>query len=287
MKYLILGGRGMLGTDLRALLRERDTVAPQSAELDIRDAAAVTAAATGMDVVINAAAYTHVDDAESHEDEARAVNALGAEHAARAAAEAGAAFVQVSTDYVFDGAGSEPYREDAPRHPLGAYGRTKAEGEERVLGAHPAPYIVRTAWLYGKAGRNFARTILTLAGQRDTVQVVNDQLGQPTWSADLASWILALVRAEAPAGIYHGTNAGSTTWFGFARALFENAGLDPERVEPTDSASMQRPAPRPAYSVLGHAAWTRAALDTPRPWRDALDQAFRKGVFDAELEALA
>lgn len=286
MRYLVLGGGGMLGTDLRALLRERDTIAPQSAHLDIRDAVAVTAAAAGVDVVINAAAYTRVDDAEINEEEARAINALGAEHAARAAAEAGARFVQLSTDYVFDGARDEPYREDAPRHPLGAYGRTKAEGEERVLAAHPSPHIVRTAWLYGAAGPNFARTMLRLAAEREAVTVVTDQVGQPTWTADLAGWILSLVRADAPPGIYHGTSGGSTSWFGFARAVFENAGLDPERVQPADSAAHPRPAPRPAFSVLGHSAWTRAALETPRPWREALDAAFRAGTFDAELEAL-
>lgn len=285
-RFLILGGGGMLGTDLRALLPEREVLAPSSAELDIRDAAAVTAAAAGVEVVINAAAYTSVDDAESHEEEAHAINAIGAENAARAAAETGARLIQLSTDYVFDGVADEPYREDAPRHPLGVYGRTKAEGEERVLSAHPGAHIVRTAWLYGGAGGNFPRTMLKLAAQHDTVSVVTDQLGQPTWTGDLAGWIAELVDADAAPGIYHGTNGESTTWFTLARAVFENAGLDPERVLPTDAATFPRPAPRPAYSVLGHTAWTRAALDTPRPWRDALDAAFTAGAFDTELEAL-
>jgi dTDP-4-dehydrorhamnose reductase len=286
MRYLILGGGGMLGSDLRAHLPERAVLAPSSAQLDIRDAAAVTEAANGVDVVVNAAAYTAVDEAEEHEDEARAINAIGAENAARAAAETGARLIHLSTDYVFDGTADEPYREDAPRHPLGAYGRTKAEGEERVLAAHPGAHIVRTAWLYGASGRNFPRTMLSLAAQRDTVSVVTDQLGQPTWTADLAGWITGLVEADAAPGIYHGTNGDSTSWFTFARAVFENAGLDPDRVEPTDAASFPRPAPRPAYSVLAHGAWTLAALDTPRSWRDALDDAFRAGVFDDELEAL-
>jgi dTDP-4-dehydrorhamnose reductase len=285
-RYQILGGGGMLGRDLRALLPDREVIAPSSAELDIRDAAAVTAAANGVEVVVNAAAYTAVDDAESHEDEAHAINAIGAENAARAAAETGARLIHLSTDYVFDGVADAPYREDAPRHPLGAYGRTKAEGEERVLAAHPDAHIVRTAWLYGAGGSNFPRTMLSLAAQRDTVSVVTDQLGQPTWTADLAGWITTLVDSGADPGIYHGTNGENTSWFAFARAVFENAGLDPERVLPTDAASFPRPAPRPAYSVLGHTAWTRAALDTPRPWREALDAAFAGGAFDAELEAL-
>ena len=284
---LLLGGNGMLGTDLRAALPTREVIAPSSSELDIRDAAAVLKAAAGAEVVINAAAYTRVDDAETHEADAHAINALGAENAARAAAEAGAKFVQLSTDYVFNGLADEPYREDAPRDPAGAYGRTKAEGEERVLAAHPSPYIVRTAWLYGAAGGNFPRTMLRLAGERDTVSVVTDQVGQPTWTADLAGWIAALLDADAAPGIYHGTSGGSTNWFMFARAVFERAGLDPERVLPTDTATFAPPAPRPAYSVLGHTAWTLAALDTPRDWTAGLDDAFKHGVFDVELKGLS
>ncbi|MCU1416333.1 MAG: rfbD [Schumannella sp.] len=285
-RYLILGGGGMLGTDLQAALPSRQVIAPSSAELDIRDAAAVLEAAAGSEVVINAAAYTRVDDAEAHEDDAHAVNAIGAENAARAAAEAGARFVQLSTDYVFDGRAEDPYREDAPRDPAGAYGRTKAEGEERVLAAHPSPFIVRTAWLYGAAGGNFPRTMLRLAAERDTVSVVTDQVGQPTWTADLAGWIVTLLDSGAEPGIYHGTSSGSATWFAFARAVFERAGLDPERVLATDTATFAPRAPRPAYSVLGHAAWTLAALDTPRDWAAGLDEAFKRGVFDVELEGL-
>ena len=194
--------------------------------------------------------------------------------------------MQLSTDYVFDGTATDPYREDAPRSPMSAYGRTKAEGEERVLAAHPSPYIVRTAWLYGAGGRNFPRTMLSLAVERDTVSVVTDQVGQPTWTADLAGLIAKLLEVSATPGIYHATNSGSTTWFGFAQAVFERAGLDPERITPTDTSEFVRPAPRPAYSVLGHGAWTLAALDTPRSWEAALDEAFRKGVFDAELEGI-
>jgi dTDP-4-dehydrorhamnose reductase len=284
MRTLLLGGAGMLGTDLRRILG-RGTEAPTSAELDIRDAAAVRDAVAGADVVVNAAAYTRVDDAETHEDEASAINATGAENAARAAAAAGAKFVQLSTDYVFDGKADEPYREDSPLHPLGAYGRTKAEGERRVLAVHPDAHIVRTAWLYGDAGSSFPRTMLSLASQRDTVSVVTDQVGQPTWTMDVARLISALIESNAPGGIYHATNGDSATWFVFAQELFRRAGLDPQRVLPTTSADFVRPAPRPAYSVLGHTAWTRAALDVPRPWREALDDAFDDGAFADLLEA--
>jgi dTDP-4-dehydrorhamnose reductase len=278
MRALLLGGAGMLGTDLRRVLGRR-VVAPTSAELDIRDAAAVAAAASGVDVVVNAAAYTRVDDAEANEDDAMAVNATGAENAARAAAASGAQFVQLSTDYVFDGTADEPYREDAPLQPLGAYGRSKAEGERRVLASHTSPYILRTAWLYGTGGSSFPRTMLKLAAERDTVDVVTDQEGQPTWTMDVARMVATLIESSTPGGIYHGTNRDSATWFVFARELFTRAGLDPDRVKPTTSAAFVRPAPRPAYSVLGHAAWTRAGLDTPRPWRDALDAAFTDGAF--------
>ncbi len=283
MRTLLLGGGGMLGTDVRRVFG-RKTEAPPSAELDIRDAAAVRSAAAGFDVVINAAAFTRVDDAETQEDDALAINAGGAENVARAAAAAGARLVHVSTDYVFDGMADEPYREDAPLNPLGAYGRSKAEGERRVLEAHPGAHIVRTAWLYGDAGSSFPRTLLELAAQRDTVSVVTDQVGQPTWTMDVGRLIAALVESNAPGGIYHATNGESATWFVFAQELFRRAGLDPQRVLPTTSDEFPRPAPRPAYSVLGHAAWTRAALDVPRPWRAALDDAFDDGAFADVLE---
>ena len=290
MRALLLGGAGMLGTDLRRTLGGtlgRKVDAPTSAELDIRDAEALEAAAAGVDVVVNAAAYTRVDDAETHEDDAMAINAAGAENAARAAAFAGAQFVQFSTDYVFDGTADEPYREDAPVNPLGAYGRSKAEGERRVLDAHPSPYIVRTAWLYGSSGSSFPRTMLTLAAARDSVDVVTDQEGQPTWTMDVARLVQTLIESSAPGGVYHATNSDSATWFVFARELFTRAGLDPDRVQPTTSDAFVRPAPRPAYSVLGHTAWTRAGIDTPRPWRDALDGAFADGAFADLLEEAA
>lgn len=279
-RYLVAGAGGMLGADLRLLLADREVTALDRAQLDVTDADAVRTAVAGHDVVINAAAYTKVDDAESDEATAFAVNATGAGLLARAAADVGARFVHVSTDYVFDGTATSPYPEDAPRDPLGAYGRTKAAGEELVL-ASPDVYLVRTAWLYGEHGPNFARTMLRLAGERDTVSVVTDQIGQPTWSRDLASAIVTLLDARAPFGIYHGTNSGSASWFDFARAIFEESGLDPDRVLPSDSSSFVRPAPRPGYSVLGHAAWAAAGLPAPRPWRDALRAAIAAGALTA------
>jgi dTDP-4-dehydrorhamnose reductase len=276
-RYVVTGAAGMLGADLRRVLDGREVTALGRTDLDITDATAVREAVAGADVVINAAAYTKVDDAETDEAAAFAVNATGAGMLADAAADAGARFVHVSTDYVFDGAATSPYAEDTARAPVGAYGRTKAAGEELVL-RHPDTYLVRTAWLYGADGFNFARTMLRLAGERETVSVVTDQVGQPTWSRDLAAAILRLLDAEAPFGNYHATNAGSASWFDFARAIFEDSGLDPARVLPTDGAAFVRPAPRPSYSVLGHAAWAAAGLEAPRPWRDALRAAIAEGA---------
>jgi dTDP-4-dehydrorhamnose reductase len=279
MRYLVVGAGGMLGTDLQTALGGREVTALTRSDLDVTDASAVASAVAGHDIVINASAYTRVDDAESHEDDAFAVNAAGAGNLAAASAAAGAKLVQVSTDYVFDGSATTPYAESTPAAPVSAYGRTKAEGERLALAAHPdGTYIVRTAWLYGEHGGNFARTMLSLAASRPTVSVVDDQLGQPTWTLDLAKQIVALLDADAPAGIYHGTNAGSTSWFGFARAVFAEGGLDPERVLPTTSADFVRPAPRPAYSVLGHDGWQTVGVAPMRPWREALAEAVASGA---------
>ena len=280
MRVLITGANGMLGRDLQAALAGHEVTALARADLDVTDAAAVAAAVRGHDAVVNSAAYTKVDDAETHEDLAYAVNATGPANLAAACAATGARLVTVSTDYVFDGDATEPYAEDLPRDPINAYGRTKAAGEELALAAHPVgTYVVRTAWLYGEHGPNFARTMLNLAKTKDAWSVVDDQLGQPTWTADLASQIVALLDAGAPAGIYHGTNSGQATWYEFARAVLEESGLDPERITPTDSASFVRPAPRPSYSVLGHDAWAIAGIPEMRPWREALADAVRRGVF--------
>lgn len=273
----------MLGSDLAAALATRNATLATRAQLDVTDADAVLAAAEGHDVLINAAAYTKVDDAEAHEPEAHSINAVGAANLARAAAAHGARLVQLSTDYVFDGTATSPYAENQPHNPVSAYGRTKAEGERLALELNPGgTFIVRTAWLYGRHGGNFARTMLALAAVRDTVDVVNDQVGQPTWTADLAAQIVSLVDSDAPAGIYHGTNSGQASWFDFARAVFELGGRDPARVKPTTSAAFVRPAPRPAYSVLGHEAWAAAGLHPMRDWRDALVAAFAAGALESK-----
>lgn len=282
MRVLVTGANGMLGRDLQEALGGHEVTALGRADLDVTDPEAVDAAVSEHDAVVNCAAYTKVDDAEAHEAEAYAVNATGPANLAAACARRGARLVTISTDYVFDGTATSPYEEDRPRDPLNAYGRTKAAGEELALQRHPGgTYVVRTAWLYGAHGPNFARTMLQLAASRDTWSVVDDQVGQPTWTADLAAQIVRLLESEAPAGVYHGTNSGEATWYEFARAVLEEAGLDPERIQPTDSSAFVRPAPRPAYSVLAHGGWARAGLAPMRPWREALRAAAAAGVLAA------
>lgn len=277
-RWLVTGAGGMLGRDLTDVLRALPGSAVTGATraaLDITDAAAADAAVAGHDVVVNAAGWTDVDGAETHEAAAALANAQGVRHLAAACARHGAVLLQVSTDYVFAGDAARPYPEDAPTAPLNAYGRGKFAGERAVLGLLPdRGFVVRTAWMYGAHGRNFVGTMLALADQRDTIDVVDDQVGQPTWARALAVRLAALGRAAlagaAPAGVYHGTAGGQVSWYGLARAVFELSGLDPERVRPTTSDRFPRPARRPAYSVLGHDGWGRAGLPPMPHWRTDL-----------------
>jgi dTDP-4-dehydrorhamnose reductase len=240
------------------------------ADLDVTSAEECVAAMTGHDLVVNCAAWTKVDDAETLEPQAFAVNAVGAANVARAAAHAGARLAHVSTDYVFDGRATQPYAAQHPSAPTSAYGRTKAAGEWAVRALCPDSWVVRTAWLYGAGGPNFVATMLRLAGERETLSVVDDQRGQPTWTGDLADLIVRLVAADAPAGVYHGTSSGETTWWGLARAAFEERGLDPARVLPTTTDAFSRPAPRPGYSVLSHASLVAAGVTPIHDWREGL-----------------
>ena len=274
-RWLVVGGSGMLGHDVVSVLDGRDVTAVSRPDIDVTDPESVRRALAGFDVVVNCSAWTAVDDAETHEAEAFAVNAVGTANLARACAESDAWLVHVSTDYVFAGDATSPYAEDAPIAPRSAYGRTKAAGEWAVRAELPhRSLVIRTAWLYGENGPSFVRTMRALETQRDTLDVVDDQLGQPTWSLDLAERIVAAVDANAPAGTYHGTASGQTTWYGLARRVFELAGADPDRVRPTTTDKFPRPAPRPAYSVLGHDAWSRAGLPPLRPWDEALAEAW-------------
>jgi dTDP-4-dehydrorhamnose reductase len=278
-RWLVTGAGGMLGTDLAAALASRaePVTGMGRASLDVTDAAAVTDAIAGCrpDVVVNCAAWTAVDDAEASEAQALAVNAGGAANLAAACADLGVRLVQVSTDYVFAGDAGRPYAEDDVPAPRTAYGRTKLAGERAVLGRLPGSgYVVRTAWLYGAHGTNFVRTMIKLEGQQPAVDVVDDQHGQPTWTVDVAWQIIALIHSAAAPGIYHATSSGQTTWFGLAREIFGLLGADPSRIRPIPSSALPRPAPRPAYSVLGHDAWAGPAIAPIGGWRTALHRAF-------------
>lgn len=275
--WLVTGAGGMLGTELVARLRAAgaEVFAAARGDLDVLDGAAVRRVIGSCmpSTVVNCAGWTAVDDAEAHEDAARAVNGLAVGVLAEACASYGAALIQISTDYVFSGTASEPYPEGAPTSPVNAYGRTKLLGEKAVL-AYRKGYVLRTAWLYGAHGPNFVRTMVRLAGERDTVDVVDDQHGQPTWTGDLADRIIALADAAPAPGVYHATGSGRTTWYGLARELFTLLGHDPARVRPTMTANFPRPAPRPAFSVLGHDRWAEAGLSPMRDWRTALHAAW-------------
>jgi dTDP-4-dehydrorhamnose reductase len=287
LSLLVPGGHGQLGRELAA--RASVVRAPGSAELDVTNAGAVveavktlaeSAKADGLaPVVVNAAAYNAVDAAEADATKAFAVNADGPRLLAAACATANVPFVHVSTDYVFAGDGDRPYETDDPVRPRTAYGTTKAAGEDAVLGSGARAWVVRTAWVYGAFGGNFVKTMARLAATRDTLSVVDDQRGCPTWTGDLADGLLALATqvasGDGPSSrILHCAGSGETTWFGFAQAIFEELGLDPARVRPCTTEEFPRPAPRPAYSVLSDKTWLAAGLPPMKPWREALAAAF-------------
>lgn len=274
MRLLITGAAGMLGQDIRSAAEARgvDAVALSRGELDITDPGAVDEALRSArpDALVNCAAWTDVDGAESQERDATQVNGVGAGILARAAAEAGAWTIHVSSDYVFDGTSREPYVESDPTHPVSAYGRSKLEGEREVAQHAPGAHtIVRSSWLFGAGGPCFPATILKLASERNELKVVDDQIGCPTFTGHLSRAIVELAATAPPAGIVHLTGSGSCSWYEFAREIVTAAGLECE-VSPCSTAEMPRPAQRPAYSVLG----TERAAEAPRlpGWRDGLDE---------------
>lgn len=281
MRLLVTGAAGMLGHDVeRAASRAgHELVLLDLPEIDITDEGSVDGTLArvagepgGIDAIVNCAAWTDVDGAESNEQAARAVNALGPGVLARSAAEAGLPLLHISTDYVFDGAAPldaqgrpRPYLESDPTGPRSVYGATKLEGEQAVLAASDRHTVVRTAWLYGVDGKNFVETMLRLASERDAVQVVTDQVGSPTWGGHLAPALVGLLE-RGVAGLVHMTGSGEVSWNGFAQEIFRQAEIDC-RVEPATSEQMARPAPRPAWSAL--ASERDDVLPMP-PWQDGL-----------------
>jgi dTDP-4-dehydrorhamnose reductase len=276
-RWLVTGAGGMLGQDLAGFVAGQGDPVTRLArhELDITDPVAVAECIGERrpDVVVNCAAWTAVDAAEEQEAEALRVNGSGAANLASACARHGSRLVQVSTDYVFGRTGQRSYAEDDAPAPVNAYGRTKLAGERAALEMPGGGYVVRTAWLYGAHGPNFVRTMLARARDGSAARVVDDQRGQPTWTADVARQIFALIRAGAEPGVYHATSSGATTWYGLAREVFRLAGADPGLVTPVTSAAYPRPAPRPGCSVLGHGAWARIGVPPIGSWDGALARA--------------
>ena len=285
--WLVTGARGQLGRDLQAVLAEQDAddvTALGRAELDLTDEAQVrsvvrrwaegTADRGRRAVVLNAAAYTAVDAAEDDEATALLVNGSAPGWLAEELTGRGR-LVHVSTDYVFDGTATTPYTTTDEPAPRTAYGRTKLAGERAVAAAGGDAVVVRTAWVYAAHGSNFVRTMLRLEREQPEVRVVDDQTGSPTWARDLAAGLVA-VGSSPVRGLLHATGAGTTTWFGLARRVFELAGADPDRVRPTTSEEFRRPARRPAYSVLDGSSWTAAGLAPLPAWEHSVRACLRE-----------
>lgn len=288
-RLLVTGGRGQLGV---ALSRYADT--PGRDDLDLTEPASIAAAleAYAPAVVVNAAAYTDVDGAESDEARAGAINSGGAQSLAVACRERGIRLIHISTDYVFSGevpGGGDPatapgFEPQDPTNPTTAYGRTKLAGERAVLAAYPEATIIRTAWLYtgpwrvilDQPGGDFVATMIRLEAERETVDVVNDQWGSPTYVGSMADQLLGLLSAEKAGSVdargrtLHLAGAGRATWFELARAVFQFLGADPERVQPCTSEEFPRPAPRPEFSVLSDRSWRDLGLGSLGEWREDL-----------------
>jgi dTDP-4-dehydrorhamnose reductase len=279
MTWLITGGSGQLGIGLSKELDSRclEFTAFGSKDLDITQGSIVRDLVSQISpsVIINCAAWTDVDAAETNEALASKVNRDGAENIALAAKNCGAKLIHISTDYVFSGEGETPWQVADAIDPQSAYGRTKADGEARVLETFPEnSSIVRTAWLYSPWGKNFAKTMTRLALNGDgEVRVVKDQIGQPTSATDLAKQLVELSLSISPAGVYHGTNSGQATWFEFAQEIFKFSGADVNRVIQVSSSEYLRPAKRPSYSVLSHDSWAKTSIRPMREWRIALAEA--------------
>ena len=290
MTWLIVGASGQLGKSLCAELQDRNIAYVEWNRIDgsILDFEFVSkhVARIRPKVLVNAAAWTDVDGAESNEDEAELINAGVVGFLAAAAKNVNAVLIQISTDYVFSGVASNPWDEQSEKSPVSAYGRGKAKGEDLALESYSeGTYIFRTAWLYSQYGKNFAKTMARLAFKdSEIVRVVDDQIGQPTFAGDLANQIIDSVQKEIPFGIYHATNSGVANWFDFAKTIFELGNQDLNRVIGVTSAEYPRPAIRPKYSVLGHDAWKKTGVDEMRDWKAALSEAMPAIIKSVRME---
>ncbi len=283
MKVLITGCQGQLGVELGRQLKNLNQESKKKIALietdldtlDITDSFQVQnlVAQEQPEVIINTAAYTNVDGCETNELKAFRVNAIGARNLSVAAYKIGAKILQVSTDYVFDGTGNYPKREYDPINPQSIYGKSKALGEKLVIETNPRHFILRTAWLYGE-GNNFVRTMLKLAQEKDEINVVNDQIGSPTSTVDLARCIINLINTEHY-GIYHATCEGECSWYDFAKRIFALKSIR-VKINPITTKELNRPAKRPAYSVLENYMLKLIGLNKFRQWEDALEEYLRR-----------
>ncbi|WP_440602877.1 dTDP-4-dehydrorhamnose reductase [Bacillus sp. GB_SG_008] len=273
-KVLVTGAKGQLGKDMVHLLTNHgyEVYGFGRDELDITNISQVKQVILEIRpaIVIHTAAHTKVDLAESEPSEAFLVNGIGTRNLAVYSEAIGAKMVYVSTDYVFDGSGTTPYNEFVPTSPLGVYGRSKLAGEQFVRDLHSKFFIVRTSWVYGQHGNNFVKTMLRIAQEKEEISVVNDQVGCPTYTVDLANYILQLVDTEKY-GTYHVSNSGQCSWYEFAKAIFEEAGINIQII-PCTTKDFPRPAPRPSYSVFDHMSLRLNGFNTPRDWKAALSE---------------
>jgi len=278
-RVVVTGAGGMLGTDIVHLFsRQFECIPFGRQDLDITDLQSCIASLKDVnpDIVINCAAFTKVDLCEAEPENAYRVNVQGAENLASACSKTGTLLVHIGTDYVFDGKGARPYIEGDTTGPINIYGASKLEGERAIEASGVTFLIVRTAWLYGKAGPNFVRTMLDLSRRQKILKVVDDQIGSPTYTVDLAGGILDLVMRKA-CGIVHLTNQGSCSWFELARETLRYSGMDPGRVVPIPTSQFTRPARRPSYSVLDNSRFYSITGRRLRHWRDALREFLRNG----------
>lgn len=281
MKILVTGARGMLGTDLVIRLsNEHQVVGVDVDDFDITDVRQVEENVLDIDpeLIIHSAAYTNVDGCETNVEQAYRVNAIGSQNVALACQKIDIPMLYIGTDFIFDGHKTTPYLEWDHPNPLSAYGASKYAGEYFVSHLLQKYYIVRIAWLYGEHGNNFVKTILRLAGERDKLQVVDDQVGSPTYTKDVARGISELVRSDNY-GVYHMVNKGSVSWYGFAKKILELSKVQGVEVEPITSDKLDRPAKRPAYSVLRNFALELTTGDPMRNWEDALEEYIEHKVF--------
>ncbi len=286
MKWAITGGSGQLSRSLVDLLDKEGVpyIAWSHKDLDVADDSSISVIKeTSPDLLINCAAWTNVDAAEEFPEKATRVNQVGPRNMARAAKELKIPLIHISTDYVFSGQSRQPWSTDSKTEPMSTYGLSKLLGEKEISkNMHADFYILRTAWLYGPYGRNFSKTILKKAlTSKDSINVVSDQIGQPTTTKSLAEQIFKVAKQKIPSGTYHATNAGQASWWDFAREIFELAGEDVERVRSSTSEDFPSNVKRPKYSVLDQSAWSKVGMETMPEWRRALKEVFpeiRKAV---------